>query len=377
VSAVSAWLVARLFRWLPDAAPTGLVAVGKPDRSSPVIVTANFSLTVARVKRALEGHDVWLLVANADGINVWCAAGGRIFTAQRVIDAIKVSGLEQKIDHREVILPALAAPGIDPHLVKKETGFRARFGPVYARDIPAYLAAGKNKTEAMRRFDFGFAHRLDMFLPMNFPIYLIGAAVLAVFGRQYLVGYTVLFWGAVAGLYVLLGVIPGKTGWSQAFFSATVVVLGWVAVDWHRLADPFAHWGWHIASFAIFFAAGFDLAGTVSARRSDAELMMQRLGFSSFGTLFSEKELGEIHLHRALCRGCGSCFEICPVGVYGGLDGDHKSTFADHDACFACGACVMQCPSGALSLRPQSKEGKEGCHSSGTREDAAEAATDR
>lgn len=350
MSVLSAWLVARLFRWLPDSAPTGLVAVGAPDRSSPVIVTANFSLTVERVRRALDGHDVWLLVANTDGINVWCAAGGRIFTAQRVIDAIKVSGLEQKIDHREVILPALAAPGVDPLLVRKETGFRARFGPVSARDIPAYLAAGKKKTEAMRRFDFGLAHRLDMFLPMNFPIYLLGAAVLAIFARQYLVGYTALFWGAVAALYLLLDVIPGKTGWSQAFFTATAVVVGWVTVDWYRLADPLAHWGWHLATFAIFFAAGFDLAGTASARRSDAEVMMHRLGFSSFGSLFSEKELGEIHIDRELCLGCGACFEICPVGVFGVLDRDRKSTLADHEACFACGACVMQCPSGALSL---------------------------
>jgi NAD-dependent dihydropyrimidine dehydrogenase PreA subunit len=350
MSRCSAWLVAHLFRWLPDSVPTGLVAVGTPDRSSPVIVTANFSLTVARVKRAMQGHDAWLLVANTDGINVWCAAGGRILTAHRVIDAIKVSGLEQKVDHREVILPALAAPGVDPAVVKKETRFRARFGPVSATDIPAYLAAGKKKTENMRRFDFGIGHRLDMFLPMNFPIYLAGAALLAIFARQYLVGYTALFWGAVTALYLLLDVIPGQTGWRQASVAATAVVVGWIAVDWYRLDDPLAHWGWHLATFAIFFAAGFDLAGTASGRRSDAELMMHRLGFSSFGSLFSEKELGEVCLDRSLCQGCGTCFDICPIGVFGELDGDRKTTFAHHEACFSCSACVMQCPSGALSL---------------------------
>jgi NAD-dependent dihydropyrimidine dehydrogenase PreA subunit len=349
--AFTGWFVAHLCRWLPHAAPTGLVAVGDPSRSSPVIVTANFTLTVKRVKKALQGHDVWLLVTNTDGINVWCAAGGRIFTAQRVIDAVKVSRLAQRVDHRQLILPALAAPGVDPRLITTETGFRTRFGPVYARDIPAYLAAGRKKTEAMRRFDFGAAHRLDMFLPMNFPIYAGGALVLAVFARQYILGYTALYWGAVAFLYVLLDVIPGTTGWGQAFYSAAAVVLSWVAADWYRLGDPLAHWGWQLATFGIFFAAGFDIAGTVSARRSDAERMMHRLGFTSFGALFSEKELGEIHLDRERCQGCSTCFGICPVGVYGGLDGDHKTTFADPDACFACGACVVQCPSEALSLR--------------------------
>jgi len=76
---------------------------------------------------------------------------------------------------------------------------------------------------------------------MNFPIYLAGAAVLAVFARQNLLGYTVLFWGALAFLYVLLDMIPGKTGWSQALFSAAAAVLVWAVVDWYRFADPFAH----------------------------------------------------------------------------------------------------------------------------------------
>lgn len=291
-----------------------------------------------------------MLVANSEGINVWCAADGGIFTENRVIDAIKVCSLKDKVSHREVILPALAAPGMDLGAVKKETGFRARFGPVYARDIPAYLAAGKKKTEAMRRFDFGFGHRLDMFISMNFPIYLLAAVVLALFFREYLLGYTVLFWGGVAFLYLFMDVLPGKTGWGQAFFSAVLLALVWSTLDWRARGDPLAHWGWLMAGFAIFFAAGFDLAGTVSARKSDAELMMHRLGFKSFGAFFSDKELGEINLDRDKCKGCGSCIDICPVGVFAELDADRKTSFAQQSACFACGACVKQCPEGALAL---------------------------
>ena len=210
MTAVLDWLVAYLFRWLPRSAPTGLFPIGDPDESSPVIVTGNFSLTIRRVRRALRGQNLWLLVANSDGINVWCAADGGIFTHNRVIDAIKVSGLGSRVEHRQVILPALSASGVDLENIREETGFHAHFGPVYARDIPAYLEGRKKKTEAMRRFDFGPRHRLDMFLPMNFPIYLLVAIVLAVFWPQYLLGYTILFWGAVAFLYVFLEVIPGK-----------------------------------------------------------------------------------------------------------------------------------------------------------------------
>jgi NAD-dependent dihydropyrimidine dehydrogenase PreA subunit len=350
VSAVLDWLVAYLFRWLPRSAPTGLFPIGSPDEDSPVIVTANFSLTIGRVQRALEGQNVWLLVASSGGINVWCAAAGGLFTHHRVIDAVKVAGLADRVRHRQLLLPALSASGIDLEAILEATGFRARFGPVYAQDIPAYVEAGQKKTSAMRRFDFGWKHRVDMFLSMNFPVYLLVAMVLALFWPQHLVGYTILFWSAVAFLYVFLDVIPGRTGWGQALGSATLLVVGWAAVDASLRGDPLGHWGWLLASFGIFFAAGLDLAGTVSPRRSDAELMMQRLGFKSFGSLFSERDLGEITLDRDRCKGCGSCQDICPIGVYGELDEDRKTTFCDRSACFACNACVTQCPEDALSL---------------------------
>jgi len=272
-----------------------------------------------------------------------------MFTANRIIDAIKVSQLTDRVAHRVVILPALSASGVDREALAKETGFHARFGPVYARDIPAYLNARK-KTEAMRRFDFGPRHRLDMFLPMNFPVYFLVALVLALVAPRHLLGFTVLFWSAVAALYVLVDVIPGQSGWAQAMYAASIVVLAWGGIDWYREAAPLAHWGWLLATFAVFFGAGFDLAGTITARRSDAELMMQRLGFERFGFLFSAREIGVVHLDRERCRGCRTCTEICPVGVFADLDADKKISFRDQQACFACGACVKQCSESALSL---------------------------
>ncbi len=344
------WFVAYLCRWLPHATSTGLRKVGNPDADSPVIVTANFSLTVKRVLDALAGGNFWLLVANSDGINVWCAADGGIFTENRIIDAIKVSELSEKVSHREVILPALSAPGVDKKAIRKETGFHALFGPVYADDIPAYLASGKEKTDDMRRFKFNLRHRLDMLLSMNFPIYLIVAVVLAIFRPQCLLGFTLLFWLAAVVLYLFVHVIPGKTGWAQAGLSAAAVVLIWAGYDWYVPGDPLAHRGWFIATFVIFLAAGLDLAGTATGRKSDPERLMLRLGIKGMGSVYTVKDYGEITLDREKCIGCGACRDICPVGVYGELDGEKKTTFADRDACFSCGACVKQCPSGALRL---------------------------
>jgi NAD-dependent dihydropyrimidine dehydrogenase PreA subunit len=344
------WLAAYLFRWFGHAAPAGLYQSGNPDSHSPVLVTCNFSLTVKRLLKAVEGLDLWVLAANSEGINVWCAAVGKTFTHNRVIDAVKISGLADKVRHRDLILPQLSAAGMDLKVIKEETGFRARFGPVEAADIPAYLLAGEKKTEEMCRSRFDFRHRADMFLSMNFPIYLVIAVVLGIFFREYLWGFTALFWGAAAVLYAGINVIPGRTGWGKAVFAWAVLVAGWAGFDWFMYHDPCLHGGWLIAAFGIFLAAGLDLAGTASGRKSDPMTLVQSLGLSSVPGLIKETDTGSLVFERDACRGCGTCREVCPLGVFGDLDEDKKTTFRDRSACFACSACVMQCPRGALRL---------------------------
>ena len=123
-----------------------------------------------------------------------------------------------------------------------------------------------------------------------------------------------------------------------------------------RLWDPHSGRAKHILEghtgnvVAISFSAGFDLAGIASARKSDPEQLMLRLGFSKLGALFNKKPLGDITLDRDRFNGCGTCRDICPVGVYGELDEDKKTTFRDQNACIACSACVKQCPQSALRL---------------------------
>jgi NAD-dependent dihydropyrimidine dehydrogenase PreA subunit len=347
---LTGWIVAYLARWLPHVFPTGLFPVGKPDASSPVLVTVNFTLTVKRVRHALAKNNSWLLVVNSKGINVWCAATGGIFTESHIIDAIKISHLSENVSHHEVILPPLSAPGVDREAIKKQTGFSCKFGPIYARDIPAYLNAGQKRSDGMCRFNFGLRHRLDMFLPMNFPVYFTAAAILAIVSPAQLPVFTALFWFAVAFLYIFIDMIPGKTGWGQAALSALFVAVVWGAIDWYTLGTPLKHWGWLVASFFVFFCAGFDIAGTLSPRTSDAERMIRRLGFKRFGLLFTAADGGEIQLERNKCQGCLNCLEICPVGVFACLDESGKIAFKDKGACFACGACVKQCPQSALSL---------------------------
>lgn len=348
---MTGWIIAHFFRWFPHRAATGLFPLGNPDENSPVIATGNFSLTVERVRRAVAGENLHLLVTNSDGINVWCAAAGGALTENRVIDAIKISGLPEKVAHRDVILPALSAPGIDRRAIRDETGFHAKFGPVYAKDIPAYLAAGMKKTDRMRRARFDLRHRLDMLLSMNFGIYLVVALGVAAFRPGCLVGMTILFWSAMAALYLLVNVIPGKTGWRQAAFSAAAVVLGWSAVDGIAGVDPRLHWGWFLATAVIFLAGGFDLAGIATPRKSDPEQWLIRRRVKKLGAVFTERDTGTVALDREKCSGCGTCRDVCPLNVFGDSDADGKTTFRNRDACFTCRGCTKQCPTSALTIR--------------------------
>jgi len=138
----------------------GLYRVGAPDSASPVLVTANYKLTVDAVRRQLVGLDVWLLVLDTKGVNVWCAAGKGTFGTAELVRRIQAAGLREVVKHRELVVPQLGATGVAAHEVKRATGFSVHYGPVRAADIPAYLAAGMKAMPAMRRVTFGWKERL-------------------------------------------------------------------------------------------------------------------------------------------------------------------------------------------------------------------------
>lgn len=52
------------------------------------------------------------------------------------------------------------------------------------------------------------------------------------------------------------------------------------------------------------------------------------------------------------CRGCWTCYEVCPVGCFRPDRERRMVQQMDGDRCVACGACVLQCPEGALRLAP-------------------------
>jgi hypothetical protein len=137
----------------------GLFAAGSPGNDSPVLVTANFKMSFDRVRSHLSGIDAWILVLDTEGINVWCAAGGGKFSTDRLVKGIEEARLKEVVAHGTLVLPQLSAPGVCAHEVKRLSGFRIVYGPVRARDIPAFLASDMVATGEMRRVSFDLAER--------------------------------------------------------------------------------------------------------------------------------------------------------------------------------------------------------------------------
>lgn len=159
----------------------GLYAIGSPGPEAPVIVTANYKLTFDTVRFALAGRNLWLLVADTRGINIWCAGGKGTFSAGGIAEQVRKTGLERIVSHRRLILPQLGANGVRARDLRKACGFEAVFGPVRAGDLPRYLDNGID--EAMRAVTFSLRERAEVIpveLVLGWKLILTAALVTAV-----------------------------------------------------------------------------------------------------------------------------------------------------------------------------------------------------
>jgi acetyl-CoA decarbonylase/synthase complex subunit gamma len=171
----------------------GLYAIGDPDEQSDVLVTANYRMTFNKLRCQLAGRDVWILVLDTKGINVWCAAGKGTFGTEEIVNRIKVVGLDKIVTHRRLILPQLAAPGVAAHKVCEHTGFYVIYGPVYARDLPAFLDNDLKATQCMRRVLFPLRERAalaSLEVGMWFLHYLTAAVVVCLLSGLNRDGYS-------------------------------------------------------------------------------------------------------------------------------------------------------------------------------------------
>jgi acetyl-CoA decarbonylase/synthase complex subunit gamma len=123
----------------PVAVEPGLKVFGAPDENSPVMFTTNFALTYYTVASDIESAkaNVYLLVVDTEGIAVDSAVAGRKLTAEKVADALKNSGVENKVNHKKLIIPGKAARLSGE--IEELSGWQVLVGPRDSSDIPKLL----------------------------------------------------------------------------------------------------------------------------------------------------------------------------------------------------------------------------------------------
>ena len=171
----------------------GLYAIGHPAADSPVLVTANYTLSFDEIRSVLSGIDCYILVLDTKGINVWCAAGKGTFGTDELVHRIGATGLADIITGRRLILPQLGATGVSAHEVKKHSGFTVEYGPIRAKDLPEYLKT-RRATPQMRRVCFPIKDRIVLI-----PVELVGVLI------PMIIASIVLYF--IGGLSAALGVM--------------------------------------------------------------------------------------------------------------------------------------------------------------------------
>jgi acetyl-CoA decarbonylase/synthase complex subunit gamma len=114
--------------------------IGEPAPQSPFLITTNFSLTYFIVSGEIENSKVpcRLAVMDCEGLSVLTAWAAGKFTASKIAQFIKESGIEGELGHKELVIPGYVAI-LSGAIEDKLEGWKITVGPREANALPAFL----------------------------------------------------------------------------------------------------------------------------------------------------------------------------------------------------------------------------------------------
>ncbi len=112
--------------------------VGEVAPDSPVYVTTNFSLTYFSVEGEVEASKVpsYILAIDTDGTSVLTAWAAGKFSGEIVGEFVKSCGIEEKVNHREIVIPGHVA--VISGKLEEASGWKVIVGPREAAGIPSF-----------------------------------------------------------------------------------------------------------------------------------------------------------------------------------------------------------------------------------------------
>lgn len=259
------------------------------------------------------------------------------------------------VDHRNLILPQLAATGIEAKIIKEKTGWNVIWRPVYAKDIPTFIKNNFRKTSEMRETRFPLLRRIEIAVAWAFPYSIIIGLIMAFLWPEAILSSITLTWILTLLIFTSFPLYSGwlnrqkkEIGFSRytVFFDLSPILL----ILWGIFILSFIFYGiitdyfslilifrWSIISFAILLLVSFDILGSTPTYKCSLH----------------EDRLLKIFLDKKRCRGCGICIEVCPRNCFEMNLKQHIVKIYNAYKCVKCGACIVQCPFNALYFKSQ------------------------
>lgn len=294
-------------------------------------------LTLGRLDKAYD-HLTSYIKKGQRVIDLGCGTGALTLRAAQkgakvkgdVISVLKTSGIEELMDHRNIILPQLAATGIE------------------SKDIPALLKNKLKKTFEMREVEFPWIQRVEVAASWAFPISIILALIMIPFWPEAILPLIFL----VGSLSFLIFIsFPLYSHW----LSSGGKRIGFISFDFGRGGFQLILWGalilgliaysilfgdftwsfifrWSFISFVAVFLLSIDLMESTSVYKSGLH----------------EDRLLRVIIDTKRCKGASFCERVCPRNCYEVDRSRHVATMPRSDRCIQCGACIVQCSFNAL-----------------------------
>ncbi len=117
----------------------GLLRVGAPDTSSPVLITGNFKETARLLESILTACETsaFLIMSDTKGYSLDNAVVEKRFSSFEILKVVTETEVGSFVSHRSLVIPGLAR-----HLasqIKQTTGWQVSVGPVSGFELPLFL----------------------------------------------------------------------------------------------------------------------------------------------------------------------------------------------------------------------------------------------